>query len=252
MGSLLPLLRTTPTQADFARTTATAWDQVFPEECNGVVVSVLFAQYAWETGWGKSCWRWNLGNHRTGPLKPPKPFGYEGDYVELRTADEIINGKRVIVGGYFRAYRSMLDGALGHLNFLAGLDRYEPALRILKEATKFEDTPSHASEVGAALVEALKLAGYFTGPLDQYRSGVSSIASKYIATAPIVELFQPALYDLNAPLVVEPEYIGIQPLVPWYTSLQGALDSIFGADYTRVDQTHVASVMACRYDCVSV
>jgi hypothetical protein len=259
MGRLLPLQRTKLSQAEFHSVTTDAWNEVVSMGssfvCNGMVAGILFGQYAFETGWGNSCWNGNLGNHRTGPLKPPAAFGYEGDYIELRTADEVIDGKRVIVGGYFRGYGLRDDpetprrGALGHIEFLSKLQRYQPALNVLR-ATSMILVPSKQAVTIAAneFVDALKLAGYFTGELVPYRNGVASIARDYLGLPfvddfPVIEheTIDPRNYGLPIPDQSLNSFNQMDALKMIYPEVYG--------DYRPSDIHTLAMVTACRYDC---
>lgn len=258
MGQLLPLQRTTPTQEQFHHAIVEAWNAVLGDRypCNAMIAAIMFGQFAFETGWGKSCWNWNLGNHRTGPLNPPNPKGWAGDYVELKTADEYIDGKRVIVGGYFRAYglrdvpNGLRNGALGHVSFLYELKRYANALDVLK-ATAGIPVSGYATIIAAAeFVEALKRGGYFTGPLDVYRAGVQDIAHKYVRL-PFVE---GSLAPASPITALDPRDFGLpipRPEDNYMTAID-ALDLIFGEEWDVADRLHLASVLACRYDCEDI
>lgn len=252
MGDLLTLQRTTPSQADFHQAMVLAWNTYMPDfPCNVMVAACLFGQYAFETGWGKSCWRWNLGNHRTGLLDPPHPGGWSGDYVELRTADEYIDGKRVIVGGYFRAYLNLQDGANGHVAFLKGLPRYSQALDILKVATTQDINVTNMGIIARAYVAALKRGGYFTGDEVSYGNGVASIATGYLGMPwAILDQNPYAVVPPGTPHNLDPEAFGIA----WYPirDIETAYGMIFEADWRNADKLHLATMLSCRYDCEGV
>lgn len=125
-------------------------------------IGILVAQFAFETGWGKFCWNYNLGNHRT-------YNGYEGKATELPGADEVIDGKKVIVGGYFQAFDSKEEGGEAHIRLLFNNPRYSLAKQILTE-----------DPVPEKFVAAIKKAGYFTGDEVTYSRGVASITKSVI------------------------------------------------------------------------
>lgn len=70
--SLLETKRTTPTKLDFAIAVLKEW-----HDANKTSVGVLWAHFAGETGEGKYCWNWNLGN-----VKKVKGDGF--NYISLR------------------------------------------------------------------------------------------------------------------------------------------------------------------------
>lgn len=88
-----------------------AWTRMFGSGPTARSVAILMAQWALETGWGKSCWCSNLGN-----VRPPMP---RGDVLCLQIpggkVSEIIDGKEYFfsppsVGSTFRAFESLPDG----------------------------------------------------------------------------------------------------------------------------------------------
>lgn len=243
MGNLLALQRTAPTRDEFATATRVAWLDVTGQPMSDVAMAVLYGQFAFETGWGRSCWNWNLGNVRTGPIKPPAPVGWEGDYTELKSADEYINGKRVIVGGYFRAFLSLAEGSAEHLTFLSGLRRYANAWRVLNGPAS-QAVESEAPAIATAFVAALKAGGYFTGDEKAYASGVADIARWFLKGLPHTEPVR-EVWPLHAldPKRYEPAWVNL-------FSAQGVLDSLFEHSiYNATDHRTLTGVLLCRYDC---
>lgn len=258
MGRLLPLVRTTPSLTAWGLANARAFHRVFGKPCGQVVLAVMFGQFAFETGWGNSCWHWNLGNERTGPLDPPFVGGWSGDYCELKTADEYDKaGKRIIVGGYFRANADLDSGAEEHWRFLASLKRYQPALAAILEAV---DGPQH---VGALVTAAgafagnLKLGGYYTGNLGEYASGLISIADAFFENdlAPLLAAEKDPFHHPSMGDIAEAYSL------PWWTPQQRvegdnpalrAIESFFPDEYhqlTVADESHLTAMLSCRYDC---
>ena len=70
--NLIPTVRTTPSKLDFALAVLKEWP-----DANKPNIGVLWAHFAGETGEGKYCWNWNLGN-----VKKVKGDGF--NYVSLR------------------------------------------------------------------------------------------------------------------------------------------------------------------------
>lgn len=154
-------------------------------------INVTLAQWAQETGRGRSCFSWNLGNVKATPA-------WQGDYCE-RYCNELLTEKQaadalsragaqadgtpdVILGGAigglritnfyppnpasrFRAFDSLEDGALDYLAILA--DRFASAWSYL--------------EAGDAdgFAYALHRARYFTADPKSYAAGLVSLAREY-------------------------------------------------------------------------
>ena len=138
------------------------WNTVVNTCPDKASIGILVAQWAFETGWGKFCWNYNLGNHRTYD-------GYEGKAIELASADEYIKGKRVIVGGYFQAFDTKEEGGLSHVKLLSQNPRYQAGWKVLNE-----------NPDPIAFVSAIKRAGYFTGDETTYAKGVASITQSVL------------------------------------------------------------------------
>lgn len=214
-------------------------------------LAILYAQYAFETGHGQFCWNNNFGNHRADPSFVKNP---DRDYFELPGADEYINGKRVIVGGYFRAYPDIElrpakinyakpeIGAGSHIEFLSILGRYRLAWKHLLDLEGVVDmSTSSMIAVFKEFVYMLKLAGYFTGNADDYANGLSQIAVTIVAELSRDTLRSPPMPGFNDRH--KPEEFGV------ITANEG-LERMFGNDDGwTMDKT--ASFLACRYDCAA-
>lgn len=131
------------------------------EDLSDAALSVLWAQFALETGRGNYCWNWNLGNIKWSPGR---------DYSILRTY-EIVDGKRVDLDDRFRAFESIDQGALDYLSFLLRAS-YAKAW----EAVLSGD-PSRFAHV-------LKTLGYYTENEEVYRRNVASLAAEFLRKVP--------------------------------------------------------------------
>lgn len=174
---------TTPTRDEFVAAFYQHWtySQGRP---SALVAALLYAQFAFETGWGQYCFCWNLGNVRAfAPYIDAKK-----DFFMLSSAWEIVEGKRVVVGGAFRAHASLDDGMSAHLSFLSGLDRYEKAFDVLVEAASVQFTKGNARIYAERFVRALKAGGYFTGEVEEYVAGVVSITAGLVTSLMIDDL----------------------------------------------------------------
>jgi hypothetical protein len=176
--------RTTPTARDVVAMLRSSWAQL-----SEAGARTLTAQFMAETGGGKYCFNWNLGNVKSGAGEPhmylrgvwevDSPTGAAGQVARanglahVATADEIKkhgwscpSGKAVAVFDpphpqcRFRAYVSLRDGAqkwLGHHQRIA-----------VRNSTYLASL--NAGNV-AAVAHALKLAGYYTaGEADYARA----------------------------------------------------------------------------------
>lgn len=146
-----------------------------------MALAVFMAQIALETGRGKSCHGWNLGNIKASE-------DYEGQYSCFR-CNEIIQGKvqwfDPDTGGFavppghpqtrFRAYEdapglkpASVRASCEYIAFLATRSRYAKAW----QAALAGDP--------AAYVHELKLAGYFTAAEAPYAKAVVSLVNVYL------------------------------------------------------------------------
>jgi flagellum-specific peptidoglycan hydrolase FlgJ len=120
----------------------------------GVPISVLIAQAALESGWGKSV----KGNAYFGI----KSHGSKNAAVSFRTS-EFVKGKKVSIQDDFRAYKSINEAAEDYGQFLSTNNRYKSAFNVKDKPLKF--------------VQEIASAGYATDP--QYASKLTSIIKKY-------------------------------------------------------------------------
>jgi hypothetical protein len=202
-----------------------AW--YFTQGAPGILAGgILFAQYAFETGHGEYCYCDNIGN-----VRAYEDWKKAHDYFNLPGAWEILNGKRVVTGGFFRAHESLAAGMESHLRFLAGLERYKHAFAVIQEASLTQATRSDALSLCERYVRALKMGGYFTGDVDKYVAGAQSIVGDLLRT------YKPPPVD---PLAGSAPW---EPLMDWTPpELMTSLDIIFGETWDR-------EFLSCRYDC---
>jgi hypothetical protein len=172
---------TVPTIRQVVSLLATSWPALGD---NGA--RTLTAQFGHETGWGRFCFNWNLGNVKSTADNPHMylrnvweldsqaradgQVSASGGLGHIATADEIkahgwaTQPGRVILVFQpphpqcrFRAYASLADGATKWLGNHQGIFRHNPNYLNLLNAG---DVPGVA--------HALKLAGYYTGPETAY------------------------------------------------------------------------------------
>lgn len=122
-------------------------------------VLVLTSQYALETGGGRACHRWNLGN--------AKHIHGDGHKWTAFRCSEIIGGKEVFFDPphpqtWFRAFDSLEDGAADYLGLLQ--HRFAVAWPAVKQGNV------------RAFGHALKVAGYYTASEQAY---VNALARWY-------------------------------------------------------------------------
>lgn len=148
--SLVPTVRTTPSTAEFIH----AFLEASRDPSLGQKqLAVIWAQWALETGTGKNCYNWNLGN-----VKHVKGDGY--DYMALKGVWEIVNGKRVELspenpGSWFRSLPSLVEGMRDHIELIRD--------------KKFKAAwPSILAGNPVEFAKQLRLRGYYTASLESY------------------------------------------------------------------------------------
>lgn len=122
-----------------------------------IPASILIAQAALESGWGRS-----VKNNAYFGIKTHKSTGASTTF----TTTEVINGKKITMKDSFRAYANFSEAAEDYGKFLTTQPRYKSAFTHSKEPLKFADS--------------LQQAGYATDP--SYAKKLQSIITTYYLT----------------------------------------------------------------------
>lgn len=146
------LIHTDVTRESFVAAAEAALAKLFGKPAQHASVALLWAQFALETGRGKSCWNYNLGNRKARPGER---------YVVLRTF-EFVGGKRVNCDANFAAFESLDEGMADWIELYSR--QHYAAARAQLEAGD-----------AAAFAKALHDAGYFTAPLADYQRSLVSL-----------------------------------------------------------------------------
>lgn len=125
----------------------------------GVDPTVLVAQAALETGWGKSILRQDDGSSSFNLFNIKATGSWKGDSARAVTS-EYENGQVVKETAQFRAYGSYADSFHDLVNLLQNNDRYQGVLKAADNPEQF--------------VKELQKAGYATDP--NYASKITAIA----------------------------------------------------------------------------
>jgi hypothetical protein len=186
----VPAQATRVTAEEMIRTLAAVWQVEFGDVPKQATVALLLAQWALETGRGKSMMNYNVGN-----IKAPDPLARHAyfrtwevlplsvaaKYLKSSTPEEpckLVNtepdGKVASVAFLpdhpvcrFRAYASLEEGVQDYLVKLKGrFKRAWPALLAGDPLT---------------FVTALKAAGYMTADVKEYYRSVNSLFAEYLA-----------------------------------------------------------------------
>lgn len=147
--------------ADAARHLTRAWREVFGQPPSPRTLSLLWAQWALETGRGQS-----MHGNNFGGLKGEAPGG--GSAVSW-TREGFGEGERRI-RSRFRAYATPEEGARDYVRTLA--ERYPDAA-----------TAAAAGDAGA-FVQALERGRYFTANPADYRRGIAALAHEFQTRGP--------------------------------------------------------------------
>lgn len=144
-----------------------AWIALFEEFPTKQNIGVIFAQWSLESGQGKYCWNFNIGN-----IKAVDVPGKEIKYIALNNVWEIINSKKVILdkenpGAWFRAFDSLEEGVIDHFKFLSG------------KRWKFAWSAVLAGDPVDFAVK-LKQQRYYTAPVEDYIKGLSFYFNQFI------------------------------------------------------------------------
>jgi flagellum-specific peptidoglycan hydrolase FlgJ len=138
---------------------------VFGSEFPNEAIALFWAQWALETGKGKHCYNYNLGNI--------KQFDRSKPLHMLDHVWEIINGeKKIFPKGHpqtwFRAYENLDEGMYDYLSLLKY--RYKSSIEGAKEGDPVK------------FVSMLKKYGYFTANEQEYLKAIKSLQSEFLRT----------------------------------------------------------------------
>ena len=149
-----------------------AWVRYFgaPPD-NTDALRILLAQWALETGWGKACHNWNIGN-----VKAAAGGVYNWQYFRC---NEVLNGKIVWFdppnpGCCFRAFSTIEDGVLDHLRLLVQHKTFSLAW------------PAVITGDPVRYAHVLKMAGYYTADEATYAHNVASLFRTFQKLVPSV------------------------------------------------------------------
>lgn len=177
--------RTPCTKLDFTRMAILAWIKLFTVAPKKESIAIIYAQWGLETGYGKSCWNWNIGNCK---FVPSKNISDDDDlfFTKLSGVWEIINGKKIILdkenqGSWFKAFPSLLDGMMFHLDYLKN-DRYKSSWKAIEEGNPI------------LFAHLLKQAKYYTATESDYSKLMSSIFNSYMK----MKDFEQAINELES------------------------------------------------------
>lgn len=165
--TLVARLQTTCTPVDLYAALHQAWLACVQDAAptrEGLLT--LLAHWALETGFGHSCWNWNLGNKK-------HVEGDGRDYYQVR-CNEIIGGRTVWLLGDFIAFPDLETGAADYFDGLRGTFRAA--------------WPSVEAGDPAGFCRALKIAHYYTADETIYTAGVMRCYHQLDAQIPIVEV----------------------------------------------------------------
>lgn len=160
MGNKLEAVKTVVTPPQMLEALGRGWMRLFNSAPSREACAVLIAQWAFETGWGKSMICFNPGN-----IRCPDVNG-RWDYCTYNTW-EIVNGARVAGPGTFRAFASLEDGCADYLGFLHDRYRGNDGCSAVWDAVTAGDPDK--------FVHLIKAHGYFTGDETTYDKAVASI-----------------------------------------------------------------------------
>lgn len=162
----IPTRRTQQTPREVFEAICDAWPRVIGGEPSRESVLVLLSQWSIETGDGRSCWNFNLGNVKRVKGQP---------WTWLNSVWEILGGKKVVFQPphpqtHFRAFHTAEDGAEAYLQFLH---------------TRFARSwPAVMQGDPAAFAHALKLQGYYTAPEEAYVRAIRGRFDHFAKTIP--------------------------------------------------------------------
>jgi hypothetical protein len=158
-------------------------------------LSLLWAQWALETGRGKAIHCYNFGNIKKRYANPKYGITDDGHNWCMFRCSEIINGKEIWfdpphIQTHFRAYDSAIEGATDYIKFVSQRKRYQAAWQQVLAG----------SPVGYA--HELKKAGYYTASETLYTKGIVKLTDEFKTKYPKLIQWTPPT-DVVPPIVPE-------------------------------------------------
>lgn len=162
-----PTIKTQFTIFEFTKSLIDVWLKTYNVIPAKEQLGVIIAQWQLETGSGKHCYNYNIGNVKA--VDKPNEIV---EYCVLNNVWEIINGKRIILspndpGSWFRSFPTLADGVAHHFNFLKN-NRYKHAWTAVESGNP------------AAFAHLLKIAGYYTASEADYIKLMNSFFNSYM------------------------------------------------------------------------
>src|ERR1700690_207020 len=151
---LVTTVKTTPTIPNFIKSVIVSYNKMYNTVPSKEAVGILFSQWSIETGQGKNCYNWNLGNVKYVQANGDVP------YMALSGVWEIVNGIRIEIpitnpGAWFRSFEVLDEGMEFYLGFIKN-GRYASAWPCMQ-----------AGDV-AGYAHQLRLHGYYTASEASY------------------------------------------------------------------------------------
>ena len=161
------VIKTNISIKDFISSLVFVWKELFGNIPTKQSVGVILSQWSIETGQGRSCWNYNIGNVKAFDIP-----GKNIDYIALKGVWEIVKGKRIVLsendpGAWFLAFPTLNSGMKHHLNFLKN-KRYKVAWSAV-ESGSVKD-----------FAHLLKVNGYYTAPEADYVKGMNYYFNSYM------------------------------------------------------------------------
>lgn len=173
-ATLVPAVKTKTSSSEFITGLVTAWVKLYKQIPKKESIGVIYAQWAHETGMGGSYWNFNVGNSKYKPSVNPEN---DNDllYTMLPSVWEMSNGVKTYYQPpspvtWFRAFATLTDGLVYHLNFLQN-KRYKSSWGAIEAGS-----PSQFAHL-------LKIAGYYTDVEENYSKGLTVYFNKFMKDA---------------------------------------------------------------------
>lgn len=185
-AQLVPTVKTFYEIPDMIKGFVEGWKKQFGEFPQKKSIAIIYAQWAIETGQGKSCWNNNIGNVKYSPSKISSNDDHI-KYMMLSNVWEIINGKKIIYNPphkatWFRSFDSLSDGVAFHLDVLKN-KRYKSAWSAIEMGSPVD------------FAHLLKVANYYTAPESDYVRAIALYFNKFMKD----DTFEKVIASLVAP-----------------------------------------------------
>ena len=212
MLKLVDTIQTNFSQKELIKTLIETWFNIYNKLPDKENIAIIFSQWSLETGQGKFCWNYNIGN-----VKAFDRANEVIEYCSLKGVWEIVNGKRIELsvndpGSWFRSFATLKKGVDFHLDFLMN-KRYKNAWGAIVDGDPVDFS------------RKLRVQGYYTAPEAHYTKALVGYFNVFMKSRNFELAIQEVIND-QKPIVLKEIYIESEILPEATTPTESTIKAV--------------------------